>query len=279
MSPLDDHLRRAMRAHADVLAPSPDPLAGIESRARAMKRRRVVATVTGAALAVAAIAVVVPSLASLGSKPSQLATQGPTATLSATPATVAAPSNVLSSWPKRGVATAGPPQAELLARFAQARNRPADQASYRPLYTGRTASGIRYTYGQAWFTGDAAANGVGYATGGTNGPDFIIGPATPNRVEVLGYLITGQPGATTDLLVVIPSPRTTQVLYDGGTGGFRPVNGTAASDGVVLVDRAFTAAGGGSDRLQLLTGNGEPAKDTIFTGTVSSLLCGLSGCG
>jgi hypothetical protein len=277
MSPLDDQLRRAMHARADVLAPSPDPLAGIESRARRMKRRRVAATMAGAALAVAAIAVVVPSLGGPGTKTSQLATQGPTA--SPTPAVLAAPPNLLSSWPQRGVLADGPSQHDLLVRFAQARSRPVDTAHYRALYTGRTAGGVRYTYGQAWFTGDPGASDVGYATGGTNGSDFFLGPATPPRPQVLAYLVTGQPGTTTDLLVVIPAPRTTQVLYDSGTGTFRPVSGTPATDGVVLVDRAFSAAGGGSDRLQLLTGNGDPATDTTFQGAVSSLLCGVSGCG
>ncbi|MCW2587053.1 MAG: hypothetical protein JWN55_2569, partial [Frankiales bacterium] len=45
MSPLDDQLRAAMHARADVLAPSPDPLAGIEARARGIKRRRAAASV------------------------------------------------------------------------------------------------------------------------------------------------------------------------------------------------------------------------------------------
>ena len=75
MTPIDDELRAAMHARADVLTPSPDPLAGIESTARGMRRRRVAATVAGAALAVSAVAVAVPSLTSGGTTrtPNQLA--------------------------------------------------------------------------------------------------------------------------------------------------------------------------------------------------------------
>ena len=46
-------------------------------------------------------------------------------------------------------------------------------------------------------------------------------------------------------------------------------------DGVVLVDRDRTAD---RDRLQLLDGDGDPARP-LFQGPVFNLLCGLKECG
>lgn len=453
MSPLDDQLRAALHGRADVLVPAADPLAGIESRARGIRRRRVAASVAGAALAVTAVAVAVPSLTdgaprtapryavspdpATASLPANALSHAPEARGLATPvlnaAVVAAwsqrhpgsgevysvnlasgkvetkppvtfavfelwrtggpayavvaqdtdkpifvrddvlasgapfidavisgpgggpfivfanaqgvkrveydpgdgkviahprtgsdpadltsgitdrtgptggkdaliayfgdgrsvredvwtgptdgapgtgdgePPNLLSTWPQRGVLADGPAAQDVALRFAQGMGRPADAALYRALYSGKTAAGVRYTFGQAWFSGDTTAYDVGLALGGSNGPDFFLGPITPKNTEVLAYLVTGP---STELLVVVPSPRTAQVLYDdNGSGPFRPVSGTAATDGVVLVYRAVGAT---ADRLQLLTGNGDPATDTTFTGSVSSLLCGLKGCG
>ncbi len=54
MSPIDDELRAALHGRAKALAPAPDPLAGIEARARRIQRNRVGAAVAGSALAVAA---------------------------------------------------------------------------------------------------------------------------------------------------------------------------------------------------------------------------------
>ncbi|MCU1675222.1 MAG: hypothetical protein JWN77_3335 [Frankiales bacterium] len=62
MSPIDDELRSMFSSRADVLAPAADPLAGIERRAKRMRRNRVVASIAGTALAVSAAAVAVPAL-------------------------------------------------------------------------------------------------------------------------------------------------------------------------------------------------------------------------
>ena len=194
----------------------------------------------------------------------------------ATPA--GTPANVLVSWPERGATLDAATKKQITTTFATALNRPAAQANYRPLYTGTTADGIRYSYGQAWFTDESAAYDVGYSTRPNAG--FYLGPPTPKTPEVRAFLLGAEKGATTNLLVVIPSPRTTQVLYaDNATGPFRPVNGRAVDDGVVVINRAFSGAGAGVDRLQLLTGNGDPATDKIFQGNVVLLLCGVKECG
>src|SRR5687767_2819068 len=79
MSPLDDQLRAALQGRAGQLAPSPDPLAGIEARARGIRRRRVATSVAGAALAVAAVALAVPTFVdgASPSRPLPPATPGP----------------------------------------------------------------------------------------------------------------------------------------------------------------------------------------------------------
>lgn len=62
MTPIDDELRAALQGRAAALAPSPDPLAGIERRASRIRRTRLGAAVAASALAVSAIAVAVPTL-------------------------------------------------------------------------------------------------------------------------------------------------------------------------------------------------------------------------
>src|SRR3954451_8810401 len=91
MTPIDDELRNLLHARADVVKPAPDPLGGIERRARRMRRNRVAASVAGAALAVSAVAFAVPLLRpGSDSGATQFATQPPSAQPSASPVTVPA---------------------------------------------------------------------------------------------------------------------------------------------------------------------------------------------
>ncbi|HUR15097.1 MAG TPA: hypothetical protein VM097_11465 [Mycobacteriales bacterium] len=192
-----------------------------------------------------------------------------------TPAT-AAPANLLD-WPSRGTASAGPSVHDLGVAFTRALGRSDGAAvEYRPLFTGDTDSGVRYTVGQAWFRGDPQAYSVSYATGGTDGPHFFVGPVTPSAPPVLAFLVGNLPGTSVDQLVVVPAPRSGQVSYDAdATGAFRPITGQDHFDGVVLIDRAKDAT---ADRLEVLNGNGELDNPTYF-GPVAALLCGLKECG
>ncbi len=446
MSPLDDQLRATLHGRATALTPAPDPFAGIESRARRLRRRRGVASVAGAALAVAAIAVAVPSLLpGSGSRSPQIASSGTSAlppnalrqsiddvgttdpgsarqvvatwaarhpgdgqvysltlvdgtsqstppltfmvleiwraggpayavvaqdtdttrptlvrdtvldsgaalingvvrgvgsvslvdsaaagrvarveydpgdgSYRATPPTArpqtngvlagvasrtgpgyapdalvaihkdgrvsredvwtestVRPKNLLD-WPARGAASLGPDPRQLLADFAKSFNRNADQAQYRALFSGRSPGGLRYTFGQAWFSGEDTAYAVSYTTGGTNGPAFFLGKPTDPSATVVAYAICCAPGATTDTLVVIPQPRTGQVLYSpDATGSFDPKESLQGDDGVVLIDRDPRAM---NDRLTVLDGNGDLDKPT-YQGPVGALLCGATECG
>ena len=62
MSPLDDELHDALHGRAATIVPPPDPMAGIERRAKGIRRRRLAASVAGGALALSAVAVAVPAL-------------------------------------------------------------------------------------------------------------------------------------------------------------------------------------------------------------------------
>lgn len=181
---------------------------------------------------------------------------------------VAAPSNLLD-WPARGDASAGPSTPDLEVAFSRENGRTDGAAvRYRPLFTGDTDSGVRFTLGQAWFDGDEAATTVLYSvTGSQRGVLRQYG--TPDGLGVVAGLLTDLPGTSVDFLVVVPTPGTGQVLYDDdAVGAFRPVIGQDHLDGVVLVDRAKDAAG---DRLQLLDGNGDLDKP-LWQGAVADLL-------
>jgi hypothetical protein len=64
MSPINDELRAALHGRASTIAPSPDPLADIERRAKRIRRNRIGAAVAASALAVSVIALAVPALQS-----------------------------------------------------------------------------------------------------------------------------------------------------------------------------------------------------------------------
>ena len=69
MSPIDDELRDALHRRATGVAPSPDPLSGIERRATRIQRNRLAASVAGSVLAVAAVATAVPLLSGTSPAP------------------------------------------------------------------------------------------------------------------------------------------------------------------------------------------------------------------
>lgn len=191
----------------------------------------------------------------------------------------AQPDNLLD-WPSRGTELTPDLDAAVLTQFRAAlpglAAEPQDTGvRYRPLFTGDTDGGVRYTFGQAWAVGGSAYT-VGVAEGGTEGAQFFLGPKTDPGSRVLSYLLCCQPGSTVDTLVVVPQPGTGQVLYaTGPQSELRPVGtGQDALDGVVLVDRDRRADG---DRLRLLDGDGDLDRPS-FDGAVRDLLCGVTSC-
>lgn len=183
-----------------------------------------------------------------------------------------APANVLL-WPGRGEASAGPAPSVVAKAYAKAMG--ASSAQVRRLFSGSTDSGVRYLVGQAWVQGKPAQT-IGYAMRPGREGELHIQPATPRGARVVAFLVTELPGTTTDLLVVVPEPRTSQVSYRmSSTASWHPAYTDSFLDGVYLVDRTKTPA---DDSLQLLTGNGDPTDPATLVVRVSKVLCDGAGC-
>lgn len=183
------------------------------------------------------------------------------------------PANLLD-WRFRGV-----PEASLVERavqgYAAAKDVPRDDVEYQVLLNGDNDPGQRYTVLQAWVRGELAQVAAWIETPGRD-PELQLRPPTDPGAPVAAVLLTEIPGRTTDELVVLPQPRTGQVLYaPTGAGEPQPVSAAPGLDGVVLIDRA---PGADADRLVLLDGDGDLDAPT-FDGRVPDLLCGERGCG
>ncbi len=100
---LDEELREALSRRARSLDPAPDPLAGIERRARGIRRRRAAAAVTSTALAVLAVVGAGSLLGpdGPGRKPGEVATSA-APTPAATPSAYPAALDLADPWPYRG---------------------------------------------------------------------------------------------------------------------------------------------------------------------------------
>jgi hypothetical protein len=101
MSPLDDELRTALSSRTASLTTGPDFLAGVERRAKRLRRQRVASTVAGSAMAVTALGLGGPLVASSLTGTAD----GPLDQATTTPAPTAR-SYVLdpeNPWPYRGV--------------------------------------------------------------------------------------------------------------------------------------------------------------------------------
>lgn len=188
----------------------------------------------------------------------------------------AEPSNVLA-WPARG--TAQPDLVDAArSTLAAALGTPGGPVELRVLFSGADGHGNRFVTGQVWAAGAAAASGFAYAVDAAGRAEPFLGRPTPSGAELLAFAIA-QPQAGATLLVVIPSPRTTQVEYaPDRRAGYRALVGRPTDDGVVVVQRH----GGNAtarDRLRLLTGNGAVPSDVTFEGSVAPLLCGVRECG
>jgi hypothetical protein len=276
MSPIDDQLRKAMHARADHLSPAPDPLSGIEDRARRIRRRRSAgAALAGAALAVAAVAFAVPALTA-GSSPgrAQVASSATPAPTTTPEVQAGDPANLLT-WAPRGSAPPAADVAALKGGFAPAVQTTIDRVHFRALFH-TTHHGLTVTVGQAWKDGELAYD-VGYTTGGANGVELFIGQQTAMQTPVVALAAAGTAGSTTDLLVLVPRPGTGQVLYSpDATTAFAPVaSGRSDIDAIGLVERDRKAL---QDRVEILDGDGNLDKP-LYKGAVALLLCARKECG
>ena len=194
MSPLDDELRAALRSRADVLTPSPDPLAGIEARARGMRRRRNLASVAGAGLAVAVIAFAVPAIL-----PSPNATPQPYTSVSPAPTAQSYALDPANPWAFRGTPLPTGALEGLQAKWAAAHPgstlAPLFSRVYEPTRQQEVAfvatGGGAPRYGYAWLGGD-----VGQDT-------FAVDLPLPGSANVLAYLL---PGDEVQRVIAIAAP-------------------------------------------------------------------------
>jgi hypothetical protein len=292
MTPLDDELRSMFTSRADAVAPAADPLGGIERRAKRMRRNKVGASIAGAVLAVAAIAIAVPSLVpddngaieqpanpSVTAQPSPEATNsvgpnepGPTPDVAQTsgPGPTARPDNYLE-WQTRGTVDART-ESQAVSAFAQAKGTTDDQVGHHVLWGGTDKSGRNLVFMEAWVgTTGGTAQTFGFVSTG----EPFLGPALGKSPDVLAYLASGAPGTGTDVLVLLPRLGAGPFSYaTSATAPYRQV-GNARSDleNVAVVYRDPKAS---SDKLKVLDGDG---MKVLYDGAVQPLLCGASGCG
>lgn len=180
------------------------------------------------------------------------------------------PANLLA-WPARGSAERGPSAAAASAAYATARNTRTAQATR--LFSGDTDGGVRYFIGQAWTPGQPAQT-IGYVLRPDREPELHIQSATPQGARVVALLVTEQPGTTTDLLVIVPEPRTTQVAYRSSpAAGWTEASTLPTLQGVALVDRAKAAV---DDDLRLWAEGADSASPLVIG--VDEVLCDGSSC-
>ncbi len=181
------------------------------------------------------------------------------------------PDNLLG-WPTRGITDAALVE-RAAAGYARAKGVQRSQVSWEVLFTGDNDPGQRYTVLNAWVLGQRAQV-FGWIETPGRPAEPQLRPTTTKGQVLAAILLTEIPGRTTDELVVVPQPRTGDVIYKSSStdaGRSAIVDGL---DGIAIVDRAKNAQG---DRLLVLDGNGDLDKPT-FSGTVDSVLCGQTGC-
>ena len=216
MSPIDDELRTALQRRATVVAPSPDPLAGIERRAVRMRRNRVAASVAGSVLAVAAVATAVPLLTGSSAPDAPpVAVTRPTAEPTAEPSPVV-PTTSYALDPAAPWAYRGTPLAELGQGFVETATREyatrrgvaEDAVTLTPLW-----GQVDEPSGQAELVFVATVDGQqrwGVARGGEAGPELLVDEPLPDPALALAAAL---PGDEVPRVVVVTAPEARPAEY------------------------------------------------------------------
>jgi hypothetical protein len=246
MSPLDDELRALFHRRADVLAPAADPMAGIELRAKRMRRNRVAASVAGTALAVTAIAIAVPVLRpDSHGQGSQFAPPGPSAPATLRPS----PGDGLSLDPQHPWAYRGDPS---LIAGNELTTLQAEWATAHPGSTLSPLFGQVYEPSQkpeiAFVATSPGGSRWGVATSSHAGWVFPVDEALSAPTPVLMAVLAGD-GAPR--LIVIAGPRTGAISYAVDGVSFHEYPGPLV--GVVFVPLQGDTS---RDAVQVLDGNG-----------------------
>jgi hypothetical protein len=228
MSPIDDELRSALASRADGVGLSPDFFTGVERRARRMRRQRVAATVAGSALAVSALGVGGPMLASSLTPDARppMASQGPTSvTVDALGQYALDPAD---PWPFRGSEPARDAMAEATAvQWAATQGADPDAVELVPLWAEVfEPSGVATLV----FLAREADGPWHWAAGSSSeaGPEVLRDELLGDRTFGLGVAL---PGDEVSRLLVLSAPGTTPG-YVHGTG-----DGVDGDDGLLLAPR------------------------------------------
>ena len=266
MSPIDDELRAALHGRAAVLAPSPDPLAGIERRARRMRRNRAATAVAGSVLAVAAIALAVPALspeaAPRVSTPaaSTPASPSPSEAPSPVPSPAAAPAqyDLAAPWAYRGGPTLDPQDlATYTRKWASTVGVSADEVVFTPLYGEIHEPSQRFRFVYAAYVKSSDMMEYGLAMSREAGPEFLSRAPLTRDTTAMPVPVPGD-GEFLSLLVVA-APDTTGLEYAPNGADFRAMTAKAPGVGIDAVD-----GDGALDRVRVLGSDGSE----VFSGPV-----------
>lgn len=236
MSPIDDELRAALHGRAQVLAPSPDPLAGIERRAKRIQRTRVGAAVAGSALAVVMVAVAVPAVQNATTSAPEIPRYGTTS-----PSAEPTPSPMSryaldpsSPWAYRGdpgVLENG--NLETSAREWAARHR-VDESDVRfsPLY-----GELYEPTAESWTVYVATAAGQswwGVVQSSESGPEFLVDEQLADNTLALPAAV---PGDELGRLLVVAAPDVGAIEYGHDDASeFDPMESIAPGVAVTALD-------------------------------------------
>ena len=251
MSPIDDELRATLHGRAAVLAPSPDPLAGIERRARQMRRTRTTAAVLGSALAVAAIALAVPALSPTAAPrvtgpaapvapsggPTILTPSGPPIlpSVAPVPPPPVAVLDLESPWPYRGSPALDPQDLATFTReWATTVGARADEVVFIPLYgeVHEPSQQFRFVYAAIARASQTMEYGLALST--EAGPAFRSRAPLARGTFALVVPVPGDGEFLSLLVVAAPETRTLEYAPDGRN--FRSMTVKAPGVGIDAVD-------------------------------------------
>jgi hypothetical protein len=259
MTPLDDELRSLLHSRAEQVAPRADPLGGIERRAKRMRRNRVGATVAGAALTVAAIAVAVPALTpDHNGAVEQPANPTSSATAPASPpAGRAFGPNELDPahpWPYRGSSDvlANGNLAELGREWQRKHPDTTLDPLFGQVYEPSQRPEIVFV---SYETGQPGRWGV--ATTSESGIDFLVDEPLPADSSVL---MAPLPGDVVPRLLVVAGPATGDLSYAKDGVSFQTVPGPTVGIAFIPLEGDTT-----HDAVRVLDGNGDMANP-VFRG-------------
>ena len=267
--PLDDELRRALRARADVLVPAADPLAGVEQRARRIRRTRAAGAAVALVVALAGVAVPAALLRGGGDTAPDSVAQEPTPPPPPLPAPVTGALDPAAPWPYREGRTG--PDDDALAALRDAWRAEHPGSTWTPLFGQVAESSGRAEVvfvstgpdGAQWGVQRETSEGARLAASGD------VTPATTALVAAL-------PGDEVARLLVVAAPGSTRLAYAPRGAGDAPLAeladgvGTTALEGDPALDRVrVTGADGG-------VVHDEPAPDPVSTPTAPAVASGAA---